>query len=72
MTTYHHQDCYRCWGDFVTGERTDHACDCDECVPVPPTEAALAARHEFEMDGGNFHSDGTYHTGDDDGYHGPA
>ena len=47
--------------DFIT-----RGFDVDEPVV---TEADLAARHEFEMDGGNYHGDGSLHTGDDDGYH---
>ncbi len=66
-STNPHGDCYVCWQDFVTGMKTDHA-PMERIV----TEADRARDYDFAMDGGNFHGDGSLHTGDDDGYHGEA
>ena len=33
-----HQDCSRCWLDFVEDRATNHACDCDACTPKLPSD----------------------------------
>lgn len=56
--------CPICWQDFANDRTSDHFCE----APIT-TEADRAAEYDFAMDGGNFHTDGSLHTGDDDGHH---